>query len=75
VSPRLNPVFALVLRRAAADSEVRERLSALLTLLLWAHFAAARVRNPRRPVWMRTTAPVRPARRARVSISGRRARG
>jgi hypothetical protein len=78
LSRRLNIALLLALRRAAGDREVFERLSALITLLLWAELAAAAGRNPARPPWMRTSSPARARAwrvRARRSISGRRARG
>jgi hypothetical protein len=78
VSRRLNIAFLLALRRAAGDREVFERLSALITLLLWAELAAASGRNPARRPSMRGNAPAHTGawrRRARRSISGRRARG
>jgi len=74
----LNIAALVVLRRAAADRELFDRLGALITLLLWAELAASGARNPDRPAWMRTSAPAagRAWRgRARRSISGRRARG
>jgi len=76
VSARPNQSIALALWHSAADSEVHERLMTVLALLLWAQFATSEVQNPRRPVWMRTTSPrSRPLRRARASVTGRRARG
>jgi hypothetical protein len=73
---RLALLFAL--QRAAGSRELAERLDALILLVLWAQIAAAGRRNDRRAPWMRTAAPTRPrgpVRRARDSISGRRARG
>jgi hypothetical protein len=78
VSRRLNVAMLMALRRAAGDREVFERLTAVITLLLWAEMAASAGRNPDRPVWMRTAAPARARAwrgRARRSLSGRRARG
>jgi hypothetical protein len=78
VGRRTNLALLMALRRVAGDREAFERLTALVTLLLWAELAAAGGRNPDRPVWMRTSAPARERgwhRRARSSIGGRRARG
>jgi hypothetical protein len=68
----------MALRRAAGDRETFKKLEALVFLLLWAEIAAAAGRNPAREPWMRLRAPrpgARTLRRARSSISGRRARG
>jgi len=78
VRARPNIALLMALRHASGDPETFERLGRLVFLLLWAEIAASGGRNPRRPAWMRTTAPGRGAktlRRARRSVSGRRARG
>src|SRR3954452_16162681 len=60
------------------DRETAERLMAVVAVLLWAQLAAAGGRNDARLPWMRTSRPrggLPSLRRARRSISGRRARG
>jgi hypothetical protein len=73
-----SAAMLLFLREKAGEREVAEGLMALVMLLLWAELAAGGVRNDHRGAWMRTgpaARQLRSRRRARGSISGRRARG
>jgi len=69
-----TPIMALVMR----DREIAERLMAVVAVLLWAEMAASSARNDARLPWFRVgpgARPMRGLRRARRSVSGRRARG
>src|SRR5437588_6146945 len=68
----------LILLFSARDPEVAARLRLVVAWLLWAQLAAAGAHNEARLPWMRTGSPTSPLsslRRARRSVSGRRARG
>jgi hypothetical protein len=69
-----TPITVLLMR----DREVAERLMAVVAVLLWAEMAASSGRNDARLPWFRlgpAARPMRGLRRARRSVSGRRARG
>jgi len=71
---RPTPVTLVLMR----DREIAERLMSVVAVLLWAEMAAASGRNDARLPWFGgepRARPVRGLRRARRSVSGRRARG
>jgi len=60
------------------DPEIAQRLLAVVAVILWAEMAASSGRNDARLPWFGAeprARPVRGLRRARRSVSGRRARG
>ena len=69
-----TPIAVLLMR----DPDIAERLMAVVAVILWAELAAASGRNDARLPWFGgepRARPVRGLRRARRSVSGRRARG